>query len=258
VQLTYGLEAIDFGRGGLFGEADDIYGSGNVRSTLGLNFTRDTRIDLPFATAGGQQTFSAQFSGGPLGGSADFQRYTSEVRAYAPLGEIGGTRPGSQPVKFVLGLTARTGTVFGNPGAFFGFQQFALGGVQFGEQLRGYPEFSITPLGYRVDTETFRASRQSFGNAFFSSTVELGMRVNQMFYGNLFYDAGNIWNNPRQIYPTRLLRGAGFGVSVLTPVVGMLGIDMGYGFDRQSINPVTGALRSDPRWQLHFRLGQMF
>jgi outer membrane protein insertion porin family len=84
------------------------------------------------------------------------------------------------------------------------------------------------------------------------------MRVNQMFYGNLFYDAGNIWNNPRQIYPTRLLRGAGFGVSVLTPVVGMLGIDMGYGFDRQSINPVTGALRSDPRWQLHFRLGQMF
>jgi outer membrane protein insertion porin family len=258
VQLSYGLEGIKFGTTGLFGQASDVYGDGSVRSTLGVNFTRDTRIDLPFATAGGMETFNAQFSGGPLGGSADFQRYTGEVRAYAPLGQAGGSKPGSQPVKFVLGLTARTGAVFGDPGAFFGFQQFALGGVQFGEQLRGYPEFSISPSGYRVNTETYQANRESFGNAFFSSTVEVGMRVNQMFYGNFFYDAGNIWNNPRQIFPTRLFRGAGFGVSVLTPVVGMLGIDLGYGFDRKSVNIVTGALQSDPKWQIHFRLGQMF
>lgn len=258
VQLSYGLEGIKFGTTGLFGQTDDIYGKGNVRSTLGLNFTRDTRIDLPFATAGGMETFSAQFSGGPLGGSADFQRYTGEVRAYAPLGQAGGSKPGSQPVKFVLGLTARTGAVFGDPGAFFGFQQFALGGVQFGEQLRGYPEFSISPSGYRLNTGLDRAARESFGNAFFSSTVEVGMRVNQMFYGNLFYDAGNIWNNPRQIFPARLFRGAGFGVSVLTPVVGMLGIDLGYGFDRQSVNVITGQVRPDPSWQIHFRLGQMF
>lgn len=258
VQLSYGLEAIKFGTQGLFGQANDVYGDGNVRSTVGVNFTRDTRIDLPFATAGGMETFQAQFSGGPLGGSADFQRYTGEVRAYAPLGQLGGTSPGSQPVKFVLGLTARTGALFGNSGAFFGFQQFALGGVQFGEQLRGYPEFSISPSGYRATASTYNANIESFGNAFFSSTVEVGMRVNQMFYTDVFYDAGNIWRDPRQIFPTRLFRGAGFGVSVLTPVVGMLGIDVGYGFDRESVNIVTGKIRPDPSWQIHFRLGQMF
>jgi outer membrane protein insertion porin family len=180
------------------------------------------------------------------------------VKVYVRLGLGGGAKPGSQPVKFVLGLTARTGAVFGDPGAFFGFQQFALGGVQFGEQLRGYPEFSISPSGYRFNTSTDRAARESFGNAFFSSTVEVGMRVNQMFYGNFFYDAGNIWNNPRQIFPTRLFRGAGFGVSVLTPVVGMLGIDLGYGFDRQEQNLITGQVHPAPAWQIHFRLGQMF
>lgn len=258
VQLSYNLEGIDFGTTGLFGETRSIYGQGNVRSTFGVNFTRDTRIDLPFATAGGMETFNAQFSGGPLGGSADFQRYTAEVRGYAPLGQLGGSKPGSQPVKFVLGLTTRSGAVFGSPGAFFSFQQFALGGVQFGEQLRGYPEFSISPSGYRTGTSNFSATQESFGNAFFSSTVEAGMRVNQMFYANLFYDAGNIWSNPRQIFPSRLFRGAGFGVSVLTPVVGMLGIDLGYGFDRQSVNPLTGAAQRDPGWQVHFRLGQMF
>jgi outer membrane protein insertion porin family len=258
VQLSYSLEGIDFGTTWLFGTARDIYGSGNVRSTVGANFTRDTRIDLPFATAGGMETFNAQFSGGPLGGSADFQRYTAEVKGYAPLGQLGGTKPGSQPVKFVLGLTARSGALFGNSGAFFGFQQFALGGVQFGEPLRGYPEFSISPSGFRTGTDNFRANQESFGNAFFSSTVEAGMRVSQMFYANTFFDAGNLWSSPRQIFTSRLYRGAGVGVSVLTPVVGMLGIDLGYGFDRQSINPLTGQPRRDPSWQIHFRLGQMF
>ena len=258
LQLSYGAEAIRFGEGGLFQQVDEEYQGSQFRSTLGLTATRDTRIDLPFATAGALQTFGAQFNGGPLGGSSDFQRYTTEIRSYAPLGQVGGTKPGTQPVKFVLGLTARAGALFGDPGAFFAFQQFALGGVQFGEQLRGYKEFSITPNGYLAGTSTYDAARQSFGNAYFTSTVELGMRVNQMFYTNLFYDAGNIWRNPRQLFPTRLFRGAGVGVSVLTPVVGMLGIDLGYGFDRQSQNPLTREVRPDPGWEIHFRLGQMF
>ena len=258
LQVSYGAEAIRFGSGGLFEQVDAQYQGAQFRSTLGFTATRDTRVDLPFATAGALQTFGAQFNGGPLGGNSDFQRYTTEVRTYAPLGQVGGTKPGTQPVKFVLGLTARTGALFGDAGAFFAYQKFALGGVQYGEQLRGYKEFSITPSGYLATTSTYDAALESFGNAYFTSTVELGMRVNQMFYTNLFYDAGNIWRNPRQIFPTRLFRGAGLGVSVLTPVVGMLGIDLGYGFDRQSVNPLTREVRPDPGWEIHFRLGQMF
>ena len=55
---------------------------------------------------------------------------------------------------------------------------------------------------------------------------------------------------------TRLFRGAGVGVSVVTPL-GPLGLDWAYGFDRLSIDQATGRLRPDPKWQLHFRLGQM-
>ena len=42
--------------------------------------------------------------------------------------------------------------------------------------------------------------------------------------------------------------------------LGPLGLDWAYGFDRRSyIDPNNRALgtRPDPRWQLHFRLGQM-
>jgi outer membrane protein insertion porin family len=252
--VSYGAEATRYGAGGLFEQVEqqEEFSGRSLRSTLGFTAAHDTRIDLPFATAGGQQTFTAQFNGGPLGGTADFPRYTGEIRSYAPLGQVGGSKPGSQPIKFVLGLTARAGTVFGNTGAFFPNQEFSLGGVQFGEALRGYEEFSITPQGYIGGTDQFSARRESFGQAFFSTTAEAGMRFNQMFYVNAFYDAGNIWSRAREFDPTRLFRGAGVGLSTVTPL-GPLGLDYAYGFDR-----VDAFGRPAPKWQLHFKLGQLF
>jgi len=69
---------------------------------------------------------------------------------------------------------------------------------------------------------------------------------------NLFYDAGNVYATARQFDPTRLFRGAGIGVSTITPL-GPLGLDYGYGFDR-----LDRQGRPAPKWQLHFRLGQLF
>jgi outer membrane protein insertion porin family len=254
ILVSYGGEAIRYGTGGYLESVREEFPGTSYRSTLGLTAAHDTRIDLPFASAGGQQTFTAQFNGGPLGGTADFQRYTGEIRSYATLAQIGGSRPGSQPLKLVFGLTGRAGAVFGDPEAFFVSQSFSLGGVQFGEQLRGYPEFSISPQrGFLGDsTDQYSASRSSFGNAFFTTTAELGVRVNQMFYVNAFYDAGNLYERPRNFDPTRLFRGAGFGLSTVTPL-GPLGIDYAYGFDR-----VDAFGRPAPKWQFHFKLGQLF
>jgi outer membrane protein insertion porin family len=252
VRLSYGGEVVSFGTSGLLGEQKSLYGNNSFRSTAGVTFMHDTRGDMPFATSGGMQSVTAQFSGGPLGGTYNFQRYTTETRAYAPLGQIGGKAAGSQPMKFVLGLTGRAGVVTGNTGPFFFSQEFALGGVQYGEQLRGYDEFSISPNGYVTGTDNFNATRGSFGKAFFTATAELGFRVNQSLYTNLFYDVGNVYANARQFDPTRLFRGAGIGVSTITPL-GPLGLDYGYGFDR-----LDKFGRPNPKWQLHFRLGQLF
>jgi len=252
LRLSYGGEVVSFGTSGLLGEQKSLYGNNSFRSTLGATVMHDTRVDMPFASAGGMQSVSAQFSGGPLGGTYNFQRYTAETRAYAPLGQIGGKAAGSQPMKFVLGLTGRAGVVTGNTGPFFFSQEFALGGVQYGEQLRGYDEFSISPGGYVLGTDNFNATRTSFGKAFFTATAELGLRVNQSLYTSLFYDVGNVYANARQFDPSRLFRGAGISVSTITPL-GPLGLDYGYGFDR-----LDKLGRPAPKWQLHFRLGQLF
>ena len=112
----------------------------------------------------------------------------------------------------------------GNAGPFFSSQEFALGGTQYGESLRGYPEFSITPLGFDPSTSTSNATINSFGSTFFAATAEIGVRFSSSFYADLFYDAGNLWAHPRDFNPTRLFRGAGIGAAIISPL-GPLGLD---------------------------------
>jgi outer membrane protein insertion porin family len=251
VAVSYGAEAVRYGTDGLLGTVSNSC-AGCVRSTIGLDITRDTRVEMPFPTDGTLQSLTSQFNGGPLGGSASFQRYTTEFKTFTTLYRFGDGKVGGSQLKLVAGLTQRAGMVAGNAGPFFSSQEFAMGGVQYGEPLRGYQEFSITPQGFNPNTSTNSAVRGSFGNAFFSATAEVGLRVSQQFYTNLFYDAGNVYQHPRDFNPTRLFRGTGIGVSVVTPL-GPLGLDWALGLDRVDING-----RPDPKWQMHFRLGQFF
>lgn len=245
---SYGGERVSYGNNGLVGT---INCNGCFRSTLGLQLDHDTRAGLPFPFAGVHENVRLDLNGGPLGGTASFERLTAETHAYQPLATFGHGLS-LEPMTLTLGITAKAGALFGDPGPFFVSQAFTLGGVQYGEPLRGYEEFSITPQGYIPNADQFQATRASFGNAFFRSTVELGLRVNQQLYLDAFYDAGNLWERPRDFDPTRLFRGAGFGASLVTPL-GPLGIDLGYGFDR-----TDAAGRPDPKWQVHFKFGNIF
>ncbi len=94
--------------------------------------------------------------------------------------------------------------------------------------------------------------RSAFGKSYFLATAEFGFRVSQMIYFSFFYDAGNVWATATGFNPTRLFRGAGVGLSVVTPM-GPLGLDYAYGFDR-----VGADGRPAPGWKLHFKVGNFF
>jgi outer membrane protein insertion porin family len=218
-----------------------------LRSTLGASVVRDTRIDMPFPTAGTMHQIGISQSGGPLGGTGDFQRVDLEGHWYAPLGQVGNPR--KAPIKFVMALAARSGFVFGY--APFFNQLFTMGGTQFGIPLRGYDEFSITPAGYDPRATSGVASAAAFGKAFLAMTGEIGVRLSQQFYFDLFTDAGNVWAQAAAFDPTRLFRGAGIGASVISPI-GPIGVDWAYGFDRTDI---LG--HPQPGWKIHFRIGNL-
>jgi outer membrane protein insertion porin family len=223
-----------------------------VLSSVSLSLVRDTRVGLPFPTGGLMHRFTLAQGGGVLGGSGDFRRATFEGRWYTPLAQLGGQDVFGGGMTVVFGLGTQAGWVWGDPGPHFR-QLFSMGGTQYGIPLRGYDEFSITPLGYDPSASGNRASSVgAFGRSYFAGTAEIGLRVSQAIYLSSFFEAGNLWERPGQFNPSRLFRGAGVGVSLVTPL-GPIGIDYAYGFDKVDLlgNP-------DPSFKFHFRLGNFF
>ena len=248
---TYGLQRIRYSEG-----SEDIQKNfvcnNCTRSTLGTTLLRDTRVGLPFATGGSQTTLTGELNGGFLGGTGHYQKVDVEGRWYAPLGTLGGS--GNQfggGIQFVLGLTAKSGFVFGDAHNFF-TELYTLGGVQFGVPLRGYTECSVTPNGYDASAGGSSCSPAAFGKSYASFTVEAGARVSQALYVSTFLDAGNVYRTARQYDPTRLYRGAGVGVALVSPL-GPIGVDLAYGFDR-----IDATGKPNPGWQLHFKIGNFF
>ncbi|GMR13066.1 MAG: outer membrane protein assembly factor BamA [Gemmatimonadota bacterium] len=216
-----------------------------VQSTLSLGVTRQTLNHPLFPTAGSRQSLNLDLNGGPLGGDGNFTKWTAEGVWWVPVGVLGGGGQAGQGMQLATGISLKTGGVVGNTDR-FPFERFWMGGVQFGEQLRGYGETSVTPFGFFPKNSRTIADINRLGNAFLSMTAEFRINVGAQLAVSTFFEAGNVYRSPREIDPTKLFRGAGLGVQLVTPF-GPVGLDYAYGFDK----PVPG-------WQLHFRLGPGF
>lgn len=216
-----------------------------LQSTISTGMLRTTLDHPTFPTVGSRQSIDVEFTGGPLGGDGDFQKYSASSAWFVPVGSVGGDAPGSRPIRFTLGLGAETGALFGDAGR-FPFERYLMGGVQFGRSLRGYDETTITPDGYIPRGVRGVELADRFGDAYLKLSAEYDVRFNDNLSLGVFYDAGGVWDHASEFDPTRLFRGAGVGVMLVTPF-GPIGLDYAYGFDR-----------TVPGWQLHFKFGQMF
>ena len=106
--------------------------------------------------------------------------------------------------------------------------------------LRGYENGSLTPYG----AEGYAYSRMSLELRY---PFLLG---NTTIYGLGFVEAGNAWTETSKFNPFDMKRSAGLGVRIFLPMVGMMGLDWAYGFDK-----VFGTKGGS---QFHFILGQEF
>ena len=70
----------------------------------------------------------------------------------------------------------------------------------------------------------------------------------------MFAEVGNVWKDFSSIDPFDLKRSAGIGVRLFMPMLGMLGYDIGYGFDN------VGSFTNDgPKgWEHHLIFGMPF
>ena len=116
--------------------------------------------------------------------------------------------------------------------------------------LRGYENYSLTPQA----TSSYNQTGNYYaGNVYDKFTVELRYPVilqpQSTIYALLFLEGGNCWSDIRDFNPFQIRRSAGVGVRVFLPMIGLLGVDWGYGFDNHDGNGGS---------QFHFVIGQQF
>ncbi|MFR9602484.1 MAG: POTRA domain-containing protein [Rikenellaceae bacterium] len=154
----------------------------------------------------------------------------------------------------VLKLSAEMGYLGNyNPDKVSPFERFEVGGdgmsgyTSYGIDvisIRGYEDGALDPLGsyYSVGYNKY--------------TMELRypivMEPSSQVYVLAFAEGGNGFSSWKDFLPFNIKRSAGFGVRIYLPIVGMLGLDWGYGFDY----PSSSAERSGS--QIHFTMGQQF
>jgi outer membrane protein insertion porin family len=95
-----------------------------------------------------------------------------------------------------------------------------------------------------------------YGRAYSRLSMELRypfiLEPTSTIYGLAFIEAGNAWGAVNNFHPFDLKRSAGFGVRIFLPMIVLMGIDWGYGFDTPyGWNKKGGS-------QFHFILGQEF
>ncbi|MDD6151917.1 MAG: POTRA domain-containing protein [Bacteroidales bacterium] len=115
--------------------------------------------------------------------------------------------------------------------------------------MRGYENYSLTPT---VATSYNSYGYANAGNVYDKFTVELRypliLQPSSTIFALLFLEGGNCWSDIRDFNPFQIKRSAGVGVRIFLPMVGLLGVDWGYGFD-DSQNGGS---------QFHFVIGQQF
>ncbi|MDD6229091.1 MAG: POTRA domain-containing protein [Bacteroidales bacterium] len=244
--------------------------------TLGLNLSRAS-IDNPIYTRRGSQ-FSLEFTMTPpasLFGKRDWKSL-SEQAADTKLSSEQRDHATRQMYRWIeywkLRFKARTFTPLTDPDgkwtlvlmtrADFGligswnkylktpFETFYFGGdgmtgsYSYATEtigLRGYENGQFTPNYYEG---------YAYGKFSFELRFPFLLQPNSTIYALAFAEAGNCWTSVKDFSPFNLKRSAGVGARIYLSVLGFLGIDWAYGFDK-----VWGRRGGS---QVHFVLGQEF
>ena len=233
---------------------------------LGLSFARNS-IDNPIYTRSGSQ-FSLDLSITPPmsllinkdwkalaeKGTDDakkemyrwieYWKLKFKARTYTPLTDPNGKWTLVLMTRADIGLLGSYNKYLKSP-----FETFYVGGDGMSGSY-GYAQETVALRGYDNGSLT----QQRDGYAYTRFCMELHfpflLQPSTTIYGLAFIEGGNAWMDLKDFSPFDIKRSAGAGVRIYLPMVGLMGIDWAYGFDKV-YNKKGGS-------HIHFILGQEF
>ncbi|MDZ7820804.1 MAG: BamA/TamA family outer membrane protein [Candidatus Marinimicrobia bacterium] len=182
---------------------------------------------------------------GVFGGKEEFVKGRVTFESFTPIVD---------KVVFYQNFDVGTIVPYGKYGVIPYDELFHLGGanaISYITPLRGYEDGSICPPNSSYES----------GSALLKYSAELRVLLspNPTLYVLAFAEAGRIWDDPRNVKVPEMARSAGFGARVYMPMMGMLGVDFGYGFDELYYYGSSGkTVYKSPGWETHFVFGMPF
>ena len=220
--------------------ADDPRYEDRLTSRFELIYTRDTRDRAEFPTKGTLFSYTPSVASSIVAGDVDYHNHEINFNYYRPSWW-----------KFVWSLETKVAMIDGFSAwddEHISFEDlFTPGGINYWDgQVRGYLDYSLGPRD--EDTGILLG-----GHSMIVLNLEYRFPIaEQQVYGILFADAGNAWKTIPELNPLDLRRSLGFGFRVQTPMLGMIGFDFGYGFDREEVDGQPAG------WKTHFQFGPQF
>ncbi len=135
------------------------------------------------------------------------------------------------------------------------FETYYVGGDGMSGYSTGYATETIGLRGY--DNGSLGGADGNNAYAYSRMTLELRyplmLETSTSIFALAFIEGGNAWSDVNKFNPFDLKRSAGFGVRILLPMVGLMGIDWAYGFQKNNSygQKIGGS-------QFHFIIGQEF
>jgi len=226
-------------------EGQGFYAEGLTNQyTLGVLLNRKN-IDNPiFPSIGSNFQIDAEISGGPfLPGDVDYLKVGLTTEWYRRL--FGINR-----------LTLYTIADFGYINEIVKgtniqpFEFYYMGGnglIIATTSLRGYDDRTVGPRN--VDGRVIGGRVMSK----FGTEIRFAVSIEPIpLYVLAFAEAGNVFESFEKADIFDLRRSVGFGARILINPIGLIGFDLGYGFDRK----ITSG--QDPAWIFHFQFGKGF
>lgn len=215
--------------------------------TLGATISRKNVDNPVFPSLGSTVVLDGELSGGPLlPGNVNFYKINFKAEWYKRL--FNTNRIALYSSTDIGYIEKLSGGVEIPP-----FESYYMGGnglVINTTPLRGYDDRTVGPI------QPNGTLGSTYGGYFMTKyTLELRGAVSMEpipLYLLAFAEAGNVYKNINNADMFDLKRSVGVGARVMINPIGLIGFDLGYGFDRKAVDG------KDPYWQFHFQFGKGF
>jgi len=211
--------------------------------SIGQVITRNSTDNPVFPTIGSKVQLAGELAGGIIIGNTHFFKIGFKSEAYERLNRAGNlVLAGLFNFESITSLSSDN-YIPPNELLYMGGNGLTYNTTA----LRGYDDRTVGPKNI------FNTSIG--GRVLLKYGAELRYAVTQdpiPVFLSLFAEAGNVFPSFKEADFFNLKRSVGVGLRVSLPAVGIIGFDLGYGFDRRSIDGEY------PYWQFHFQFGRAY